>query len=146
MGPVETVVTTAWADIQTRFTAAAAAAGLPALNYAFGVADWFSRMKYPVLFATLDYVRQVTESQQGEMLEIALNLVVVHTGSKPDTLETQMIGYTDALLELLRDDHTFGGACEIGEFALSDLYAGAQDSRELAIAIMTILLRKEILI
>lgn len=144
MGPVETMVTTAWADIQSRYTALAGAASLPLPVYAIGAADWFSRMKYPAMFLTLDYVRQNTESMLGEEIEAVLDLVLVHTAAKPTTLETQMMGYIDAMLELLRDDHTFGGACQIGEFMASDMYAAAQDGRDLAIAMISIRLRREV--
>lgn len=144
MGAVRTIVDTAWADIQSRFSVAASEAKLKIPAYAFGVADWFSRTKYPVVFCTLDYVRQETSAIGAEELQVAMNLVVVQTGLKPETLEDEMMDYTDVVLELLRDDHTFGGACQIGEFQSSDLYAGAQDGKDLAIAIVAILLRQEV--
>jgi len=138
------MVTTAWADVQARFSPLAIAKSLPVPQYAFGGRDWFSRMKYPALFLTVDYARQETESMLGEELRVALDLVLVQTAAKPETLQAQILGYTDAMLELIRDDHTLGGACQIGEFVASDLYAGAADGPDLAIAMMSILLRKEI--
>lgn len=144
MQPVKTIVDTAWTDIKARFAALATVAGLPVPVFARGVADWFSRMKYPAMFLTLDYVAQETESMLGENLSVVLNLVIVHTAAKPEKLETQMTEYIDAMLELIRNDHTFGGACQIGEFVASDLYAGAQDGRDLSIAIITLRLRKEV--
>ena len=143
MGAVRTIVDTAWADIQSRFGALAAEKSLPEPKYAIG-ADWFSRLRYPVLFLTTDYIRQETSAILGEEVSVALDLVLVHTAGKADVLETAMIDYTDCLLELIRDDHTFGGACQIGEFVSSDLYAGAQDGWDLGIALLSILLRQEI--
>ena len=144
MGPVRTAVSTAWTDIQTRFSTITTEHQLKAPKYAKGVSDWFSRMSYPALFLTSDYVTQETSGQLGEELGIVLNLVLVHTSPKPDKLEDDMLEYTDCLLELIRDDHTFGGACQIGEFVSSDLYAAAQDGQDLALAMITIRLRTEV--
>lgn len=145
MGPVRTIVDTAWTDIQSRFGALCAAQSVTEPSYIFGESDWMSRMKYPVMFCTVDYARQETSSVGDEQITVALDLVIVHTSSRPDTLETNMLDYTDCMLELVRDDHTFNGACHIGEFLSSDLYAGSQNDRDMAVAIVSILLRKEVL-
>jgi len=146
MGPVRTLVATAWADIQSRFGAIATAHSVTEPAYIFGESSWFSRMKYPAMFLTVDSVRQETSSQLAEELSVQLDLVIVHTSSRPDTLETNMLDYTDCMLQLLRDDHTMNEACEIGEFVASELYAGSENDRDIAVAIVTLLLRKEILI
>lgn len=144
MGPVRTIVDTAWADIKVRFGPLATAKSLKVPAYSFGVADVFSRLKYPVLFLAVDYARQETESMLGENLSVAMDLVIVDTGPKPDALQDAILDYTDCLLELIRDDHTFGGACQIGEFQSSDLFAASANDRDLAIAKLSVLLRTEI--
>jgi len=146
LGQVRTMVAAAWADIQSRFGALCDTAGVQKPHYVFGESDWFSRMKYPAMFLTLDNVRQETSSQLADELSVTLDLVIVHTSGKPETLETQMMDYTDCMLELMRDDHTLGGACQIGEFVSSELYGGSQDSRDVGVAVVTVLLRKEVLI
>lgn len=144
MQPVKQIVDKAWADIQARLPALCVKHGAPSPTFAYGVSDWFSRLKYPVLFLTLDYIRQESSATMGEELQVSMDLVLVHTATKPEILQQHTIGYTDAMLELIRDDHTFGGACQIGEFVGSDLYAAAQDGRDLAIAMISVLLREEV--
>ena len=144
MGPVKTLVSTAWADIKDRFPALAASHHVKAPKFAKGVSDWFSRLSYPVLILTSDYITQETAGQLGEELAVILDLVLVHTAGKPEKLEDEVLEYVDCLLELIRDDHTFNGACIIGEFVSSDLYAAAQDQQDLAIAMMKIRLRTEV--
>jgi len=144
MGPVESIVTTAWTDIQSRFGLLATEKYLDVPTYAYGSADWLSRYKYPVLFLTVDNVRQETSGIGAEELRVSLDLVLAQTANKPETLESEVMQYTDCMLELIRDDHTFGGACHIGEFIASELYAGSEQDRDIAIAIITILLRKEV--
>lgn len=146
MGPVETIVSTAWADIQSRFASLAAAAGLPVPTFSYGEKNWSSRNSYPAMFLALDYVRQDTSSMLAEELEVAMDLVLVQTSAEPETLQDQMMQYTDCMLELVRDDHTFGGACQIGAFVSSELYDGSEQDRDLAIAIISINLRTEVLI
>lgn len=145
MGPFRTIVDTAWADVQSRFGALCTAQSVVEPSYVFGESDWMSRTKYPVIFCTVDYVRQETSAVGDEQVLVALDLVIAHTSSRPDTLETNMLDYTDCMLQLVRDDHTFNGACHVGEFVSSDLYSGSQNDRDMAVAIVSFLLRKELL-
>jgi hypothetical protein len=144
VGPARQIIETAWTDIQARFGPLATAKSLKVPVYSFGIADVFSRMKYPALFLAVDFVRQETESILGENLSVALDLILVHTDAKPAVLQTAMLDYTDCMLELLRDDHTLGGACQIGEFQGSDLFSASANDADLAIAKISILLRTEI--
>lgn len=138
------MVDTAWADIQSRYRTICQTNGQTIPQFAFGVQDFASRMRYPVLFCTRDFTRMESLSMCGEELQVTLTLVLVHTDLKPERLEESMMDYLDNLFELIRDDHTFGGACQIGEFVGSDSFAGDQAGQLLAIETVTIRLRMEV--
>jgi len=144
MGEVRTIVDTAWADIQSRYRTICQTNGQRIPQFAFGVQDLHSRLKYPAFFCTRDYTLMESKSMLGEELQVVLTLVLVHTDVKPDRLEEAMMDYLDNLFELIRDDHTFGGACQIGEFVGSDTFAGDQAGAQLAIETVTIRLRTEV--
>lgn len=144
MGEMRTIVDTAWADIKTRYAAICTTNGQTVPVFDFGVHNVFSRTKYPAMLAVRDFTRQEPQSMLGEELQVNLTLVLVHTDSRPARLEETMMDYLDNVFELIRDDHTFGGACHIGEFVGSDSFAGSQDGPLLAIETVSLRLRKEV--
>jgi hypothetical protein len=143
MGEVQQIIDTAWAHVKVAFTEICRVKRIPEPNYDISGPGVLNRLEYPALVMSKDYVRQETSAIMGEELQVALDLVLVHTAMEADALSSNGMAYIDAMLEMIRDDHTFGGACHIGEFVATDFF-GDRELDQVEILKMAVLLRKEV--
>ena len=128
MGAVRSMVDTAWADIQDRFGPIADDKSLSRPSYHTGLA-YFTRLKYPALFLTTDYVQQATTGVTAEGVSVYLNLVLVHTNSQPAHLEDDSLDYTDCLLELIRNEIQVCRICDLYEIDIPDATPCLQETQ-----------------
>jgi len=141
---VTSIITTAWDHVQTAYTALVRAENLAVPHYIVGVQTALSSTRYPVLVRAKDYIRQDTSGITGEELKVALDFVLIHVANKPETLEANSLKYMNCLLEMIRDDDTFGGACQLGEFVASEFFDGSGNDRSMEIVKISVLLRQEV--
>lgn len=144
MGELSTIIDTAWAHVKSSYTPLVEARYIAVPYYEVGVQAALSGIRYPILVRAKDYVRQDTSAIMGEELQVSLDFVLVHVANKPETLEANSLIYMDCLLEMIRDDDTFGGACQLGEFVASEFFDGSGNDQSMEIVKISVLLRQEV--
>lgn len=64
--------------------------------------------------------------------------------SVPATLEKALLGYADALVNLVGENEDLGGICDVSEITYVDFYHGAPGAKDIGVVVVTIIMRSEL--
>jgi len=117
---------------------------LKAPTFELGYSSLFGRTSYPAAILVQGPGGQAPAATLASQIDTELTVGIAFKESRPEKLQTNMLRYTDAMYDMLREDATLGGLCD--EAIVEELipYQGDPEDQEIAVLIFTISISVEL--
>ena len=117
---------------------------LTAPEFELGYSSVFGRTRYPAAVLVQGPGGQEPAATLASQIDTELTCAIAIKESRPDKLQTNMLRYTDAMYDMLREDATLGGLCD--EAIITELipYQGDPEDKAIAVLVFTISLSVEL--
>jgi len=113
-------------------------------EHMLGYREVLSADRYPlVCYVASDFTPEPS-GQGSQWLVARADVVVAYKHSVPATLEKVLLGYSDALINLVGEHEDLGGICDVAVIEYGDLYHGAPGSKDIGMVLVTVTMRSEL--
>lgn len=113
-------------------------------DHVLGYRETLASERYPVLCYVAADANPEPSGQGAQWLPLSADIVAAYKHSVPATLEKALLGYADALVNLVGENESLGGACELAEIQYLDFYHGAPGAKDIGVVVVTVIMRSEL--
>jgi hypothetical protein len=113
-------------------------------DHVMGYREALSADRYPTAFYIAADASPEPSGQGSQWLPLSADLIVAYRHSTPATLEKALLGYADALLDLVGDNVDLGGICDVSQITYIDFFHGAPGAKDIGVVVASITMRSEI--
>jgi hypothetical protein len=114
------------------------------VDHVLGYREALSSDRYPVAFFVASSATPEDSAQHGEWFALEADIVIAYRHSTPAGLETALLGYADAVRNLVGADESLGGLCDVAEITYIDWYHGAPGAKDIGVVVVSIAMRIEL--
>lgn len=113
-------------------------------DHVLGYREALSSDRYPIAFFVASSATPEDSAQHGQWLVLEADIVIAYRHSQPAALETALLGYSDALRNLVGADESLGGLCDVAAITYIDWYHGAPGAKDIGVVVVSISMRSEL--
>jgi len=113
-------------------------------DHVLGYRDTLTASHYPCAFYVASSGTPEESAQHGEWFALDADILIAYRASTPEALETALLAYSDALRNLVGEDESLGGLCDVAQITYIDWYHGAAMEKDKGVVVVSITMRTEL--